>query len=747
MPNRSTRIITYFVLIVACFMMSTVANSREHNNSHLSPLMLSYQSSVVELVPIDATKHVLVPEEDIGDLWYENINYDDSNWKICSGNPPFIGYDRGNDYDAYHGLDMEEEMYGKNTTCYIRIPFTVNSTDLDEYKYLMMYVAFDDGYIAYLNGKRIAGIYEPETPLWNSQATVNLQYAQESFMNMTEYKSELVVGENLLAIHGLNNRDRNSRFLIGTQFVLTNDLYGDFKSSNLPIVIIDTKGIPILDDLKITAHMKVVNNGSSNLNRPDDDTPEYDGQIGIEIRGKSSASYPQTPYALETRDDLGENLNISLLGMPPENDWHLISNFNEKSLMRNTLAFDLFREMGHYAPRARLCEVVVDYQYRGIYVFTEKIKRDNNRVNISTLNQDEITGDDLTGGYIFKVDYSDNNDSWKSNYSPINHPGRNVYFVYYYPKPDEIVEEQKTYIQNFIDAFESSLQSEQFADPDVGYPQYIDVPSFIDYFILSEVSRNIDGSKKSRFFYKDRDSKGGLLHAGPVWDFDWAWKNIRECHFANTDGSGWSYRVNDCYPDRYAPDWYVRLVRDSTFTTRLINRYEELRTNVLDLGKIDAYIDSVKTNVQEAQLRHFAIWPINWGWGAPEVEAPPTSYDEEVERLRAWIKLRISWLDSNIPYLRNEIVSSVLKRNQAEKRPASCRIFPNPAFDFFSVVSESPIKKMQIYNVLGQQVFESDYQNSNSVRIQVDCLRSGTYFVKIALKDNTCIVHKQIIRK
>ena len=132
-------------------------------------------------------------------------------------------------------------------------------------------------------------------------------------------------------------------------------------------------------------------------------------------------------------------------------DRALVTNYNEKSLVRTTLAFDLFRSMGHYAPRARLCEVFLNSVYRGVYVFTETIKEDKNRVDIATLNPDENTGDDLTGGYIIKIDYFSSSDSWQSNYRPIGHPSHRVYFVYHAPKPDEISLEQKEYIKGFID--------------------------------------------------------------------------------------------------------------------------------------------------------------------------------------------------------------------------------------------------------------------------------------------------------
>jgi hypothetical protein len=518
----------------------------------------------------------------------------------------------------------------------------------------------------------------------------------------------------------------------------------DFITSNLPILLIDTNGRTIPDEPKIDATLKIIDNGPGAVNHVNDPATEYDGQIGIEVRGASSAGYPQKPYAFETRNPDGTNLNVSLFGMPEENDWLLISNYNDKSFVRNALAFDLFRAMGHYAPRSLLCEVAVNSVYRGVYLFCEKIKRDKARVDIADLGIDENSGDALTGGYIIKVDYHDANNSWKSNYSPPGHPGKSVYFVYYYPDPEAITASQKSYIQDFIDAAETALRGDQFADPHSGYRNYFDVSSFIDYFIISEVSRNVDGYKKSRFFYKDKDSKDGLLHSGPVWDFDWAWKNIAECIYSATDGSGWSYKTNDCPPDNYCPGWYVRLLQDGYFTNRLIDRYFTLRVTLLDLDRINAYIDSVQTYVNEAQARHFALWPIDRNYSAPEVDQPSQSYDEEIAKLKEWIRRRIVWLDENIPLLREEIQTTVKVDATVQ---IACRIFPNPARTDFFVESDVPIREINIYNVLGQRVYAAESKDRHSEKIPIHNFHSGIYVIEAIRQDGSKIVQRQIFQK
>ena len=424
-------------------------------------------------------------------------------------------------------------------------------------------------------------------------------------------------------------------------------------SSALPIISINTNGQPIPNDVKIDATMQIRYNGPGTITHVTDLPNEYDGHIGIEIRGASSSGYPQTPYGLETRTEDGLDLDVSFLGMPEESDWVLLSNYNDRSLVRNTLSFRLFGDMGQYSPRMQLAEVLIDSMYKGIYVFGEKIKRDTNRVNIAKLRPEDIEGDDVTGGYILQQNYWDSSTSFQSNYSPIDHPDFDVHFVYEYPKPDEITEEQKEYIASYVDSLETALYSDDFADPETGYRKYLDEKSFIDYFLLNELARSNDGFKKSVFFHKDKYSNGGKLKAGPGWDFDWAWKTMYGCDiFSANDGSGWAHHINDCPTDNYSCGWYIRLFQDSTFLDDLKCTYADYRETIFDTSYIFHYIDSVGMLVQNAQARHFRKWPILGISGpAPEVNAIATTYEAELDTLKAWIGLRISWLDANMPGL------------------------------------------------------------------------------------------------
>lgn len=495
-------------------------------------------------------------------------------------------------------------------------------------------------------------------------------------------------------------------------------------STSLPLIIIDTGDKTIPDEPKINCHIKIVSNASG-TNKPTDSATDYDGNAGIEIRGSSSKYYPQKPYLFETRTENGENLNVSILGMPEENDWILLSNYNDKSFMRNILGYKLFQELGHYAPRSRIVEVFVNKTYQGIYILTEKIKQDKNRVDIAKLRPEDTEGEELTGGYIFKIDYWEETDSWKSPYSPIDHPDYPVRFVYHDPDSEELNTKQKFYIRNYVTKFESALYSNDFNDALEGYPNFIDVGSFIDYFIVSEISRNNDGFKKSRYFHKD---KNGKIAAGPVWDFDWAWKNINECFiFKATDGSGWSYKVNDCTPWVKSPGWMVKLFEDVNLKNRTNCRYFEVRENILTNEYIFGLIDSVYQIVKEPQENHFRKWDIlGINVGTPEIGEQPLTYEGEIENLKNWIETRLNWLDENMPGTCDGEIPPDLP---AEK---SFLVYPNPVANELNIVSNKTMQSIQLFNLTGRTVYSDLSAYKRWQKIEASNLAPGTYLVKIA---------------
>jgi len=426
----------------------------------------------------------------------------------------------------------------------------------------------------------------------------------------------------------------------------------NFVSSNLPIVVLDTDGQVIPDKEKIIAHMGIIYNGEGQRNYLTDDYNEYDGRIAIELRGSSSIQFPKKQYALETQDSLGNNLNVPLLGMPEENDWVLYAPYSDKSLMRNVLAYQLAWDLGWYASRTRYCELILNGDYRGVYVLMEKIKRDRNRVDISTLNPEEITGDDLTGGYIVKVDKlaGENIDGWTSPFPPETGSNYRIFYQYHYPKPDEIVPEQQTYIKDMVTNFEAKMFGPGFDDPVTGYSQYILVESFIDVIILTEIGKNVDGYRLSAYMYKDKESTGNRFVAGPIWDFNLAFGNAN--YYSGGSTGGWQITINSLSEFRSdpfkVPFWWEKLFNESLFANRLNCRWFWLRANVLSGSRIFSFIDSLAVVLDEAQQRNFIRWRILDEYVWPN-QVWLGTYANEVSYLKKWIETRLIWLDQNMP--------------------------------------------------------------------------------------------------
>ncbi len=671
---------------------------------------------------------------DPGASW-KSLSFDDSSWQEGQGG---IGY----------GDNDDNTVISAVVSLFMRIRFNV--IDTSKIKDLLFHMDYDDGFVAYINETEIARAgLTGNPPAYNAFAASH--NAEGIPVGFAADKSVLVNGENILAIE-VHNSSATSSDMSAIPYLSfgmagSETTYGPvpewfqepfvFSESNLPIVIIETENlVTIPDEPKVTAHMKIIDNANG-INKVTDPASGYNGLIGIELRGAYTQRLPQKPYGLETRDSLGQNNNVSVMGMPVENDWILLANYNEKTFIRNPISFYLFRKMGHYAPRSRLCEVVLNGSYDGIYLFTEKIKRDNDRVDIARLDPDDNAGDSLTGGYIFKIDYYSAEDSWLGNYSPIDYPGAEVHYVYHDPPAGELTSQQKSYIQSFVNEFETVLYGSNFSDPAEGYRKYLHVQSFIDYFIIGELSRNVDAYKKSAFYYKDRDKNGGLIHSGPVWDFDWAWLYLNEgcIHFETTDGSGWAYRIDECNPWPSPSGWIVRLMQDEQFVDAMYTRYFQLRETFLSNESIHHYIDSVAELVSDAQARHYVRWDIlGRDVGAPEHPPIPATYAGEVDRLKEWIDKRLSWLDASMPgkFLVQDTITDMI---QAEN--ILVRLFPNPAANDVYIESDRMITQVSIYNTAGLSMKIQHQGSRYTYHLDISDLQGGLYLLKVTFEDNT----------
>ena len=683
------------------------------------------------------------------DAGWRSLTFNDTGWPLGQGG---IGYADGDD----------NTIIPSCTSVFIRHKFNIADT-ASIYRALLS-MDYDDAFVAYLNDVEIARAGITGThPAFNQlgtdhEATMYTGGLPESFfVEKKLLKKCLLPGDNVLAIQVHNSSttssDMSSNAFLSFGITNSSNNYrpvpiwfsapSDFISSNLPIVIITTNnGEAIVDEPKITADMKIIYHEGGKRNFVTDSGNVYTGKIGIEIRGAYSASLPQKPYGIETRDASGNNLNVSLLGMPPENDWVLLANYNDKTFLRNLLAFDIFHKMGNYATRTRFCEVIVNNEYMGIYQLGEKIKQDKGRVNIAKLKTTDNFGDEVTGGYIIKNDYFTDTDSWKSNFSPLNKPGADVYFVYHDPKAEDLTVQQKTYIQGFVNSLETTLYNPSFKAPVFGYRSYIDTKSFSDYFILGEVTRNVDTYKKSRYYFKNKDSKDGLLHSGPAWDFDWAWRNLLEncVHFNKTDGSGWAYRVNECEAWPVPPSWEIRMLQDDYFANLIHNSYFDMRKSILSQSAMEHTIDSVASLLNEAQIRHFQKWKIlGINTGTPESGAQPSTYSGVITQFKDWIKTRLTWLDANM-------IGSATEVEKIASDRVKCRVFPNPVSDILYIESDIEINHITIYNINGIVVKEKRDICDFSVSADMAGLSSGVYIARIVFIDGEIAITRVVKR-
>lgn len=524
-----------------------------------------------------------------------------------------------------------------------------------------------------------------------------------------------------------------------------------FTSSDLPLVIINTNGQSILDDPKIIADMGIIYNGPGQRNYLSDPFNNYNNKIGIEFRGSTSQGFPQKPYGFETLDSAGALLDTSLLGLPSEHDWILYPPYNDKSLVRNALTYALSRQMGHYAARTQFCELIINGQYQGIYVLMEKLKRDNRRINIANLDSNEITGDDVTGGYIIKIDKftGSGGDGWYSNYFAAAHPNNQIpFFQFEYPDQDDIVIQQKAYIQSYVDSFEYALNSISLSDTINGYRHFIDVNSFIDFFILNELSRNVDGYRLSTFLFKNKDSKGGKLKAGPVWDFNIAYQNANYCSGNLT--TGWAYNFGSVCgtAGEQIPFWWAKFMQDQTFKNDLKCRWQELRATILSTTFINSYIDSIVTLTTEARVRHYDQWPIIGTYVWPNPNPIPTSYAGEITQLKNYINARLNWIDANTTGVCN------LSENGISQATQQFSITPNPAKEkcllSFYLDKKSSFQ-IQLFNANGAEVMTENVSNATSGFQQKEInfssnLPAGIYLLKITSEAES-FSQKMVIEK
>lgn len=454
-----------------------------------------------------------------------------------------------------------------------------------------------------------------------------------------------------------------------------------FTDSNLPIVIITTDKNPstgqpyeIPDDPKVLATMKIIYRPDGSHNYVTDQGNaaylNYNGRIGIEKRGSSSQDLAKKPYGLTTLESDNVTTNsVNILGMPKENDWVLNSLAFDPSLMRDYLSYELSRNMGNYAARGVYCEVVINGDYKGLYIFMEKLKVDDDRINITKMSKTDNAGSLVTGGYVTKCDKTTGGD-------PVAWNIPNADFIHESPKPSEITTQQNTYIYNQFISLKNTATASN-ASISNGFPSVIDIPTFVDFMIMNELSSNADGYQFSTYFHKDRNGK---LRAGPLWDFNLTYGNdLFSWGYDRSHTNVWQFNDGGNTGARF----WKNLFDNATFKCYLSKRWMELTgTNQpLSYSIISKQIDATVAKITEAAGREQSRW------------STVGNHATQISNMKTWLQTRISWLTTNLSNYQTcaNVAVPALVISKINYNPATSGDVLSDSLEFIEITNNSNV--------------------------------------------------------
>lgn len=366
----------------------------------------------------------------------------------------------------------------------------------------------------------------------------------------------------------------------------------------------------------------------------ENDTPVFKTNSKFRIRGRSSRKFEKKGYSVKfMNEDYTDKVDIEIDGMAADSDWVLHGPCMDKTLIRNYLCYNLAGEAFEvYSPNVRFCELFLNGSYEGLYLLVEE-------VNYNKEGRIEITKSDpdsKSTSFILKIDELSRKEdrNMKSYfYDTYRREGiTNNRVSIRYPSKT-LTEEQKKYIENRYYDIERTISSKKLFDKKEGYRKYINVDSFVDYFIFNEFVMNADVLKLSTFIYSDL--KNDKIRTA-VWDFNNSFENFLK------NERGDSFIMSDAW-------WYKYLLKDTYFNQKIIKRYKKLRKSVLSDEYIEQYIDETIEYIAPAIERNYERWPNTMKTNfISEKERNKYTYEENVEYLKASIKDRAEFLDENI---------------------------------------------------------------------------------------------------
>ena len=538
------------------------------------------------------------------------------------------------------------------------------------------------------------------------------------------------------------------RHLVFFLLLLPSLFYGQSLSvSNLPIVRFNTKTRVIQDEPKIPVQMEIFDNGPGQLNQLSS-TPSISTVAGVEYRGSTSQAdfyflpgFVKKPYGIELWTDTTgvKAKKLSLLQMPEESDWVLNASYNDRSFMRDFIAQNVAGRLGLLHSKAKFVELIINDEYRGVYILMEKVKQGKNRVPISDLYPTENAGDDVTGGYLLKIDKTSGSPStsWKSNYTSGISATQKCEFQIEYPQYGIITQQQLIYIRDYINNWEKKLMTEDMNDPKASFRDYMDVSSFVNYFILNEVTRNVDGYRLSTYLYKDKESLGGKIKMGPAWDFNIAFGNADYLNGWKTDGFVYKAMENDGGKNDYwqVPFWWNKLIQDASFRKALATRWKTVRSSFLNTNTLFATIDSAQVALKDPLTRNFQKYPLMGKKIWPNYYVGATLSDE-VNWLKNWIQGRLVWLDAQMAVFDSPILA-------ISEETTSSIVYPNPSttgiFQWKFSLDKPSLVTYFISDAMGRMIMSPKNANFGSGEqiqpLDLSAFPAGTYLLSWKTED------------
>ncbi len=444
--------------------------------------------------------------------------------------------------------------------------------------------------------------------------------------------------------------------------------------SNLPVIYIDTANAQAVTSkvnyIDATARIYGAKDlGGASL---------YEGSLRIRGRGNSTWMAPKKPYKIKLEK------KADLFHMGEHKDWILLANYYDQSLMRNMLAFGMADKMGFPASDYVSVDLVMNGTYAGNYLLCRPVEITKDLIEIQDwektaeqlaellvasdqslapkkkeleealstdlswitdktfrfqevtyLVSDYIDLPDITGGYLLELDdtYDEVSKFKTASGQPI---------MFKSPEYAATNKEMLTYVQEYIQAFEDAVRSEDFSAEYKGarirYSELADMETLVDFWILTEVFGNLDSMFKSTYMYKDIDGK---LKFGPIWDFDLCAGGSMVIEFKDY-AETWQTLYRRLSPAQ-GEQWYRYLLGDTEFRKLVYNRYHSIRATLIeDIIRTEGVIDQLEAELSESGQANLEVWPTNSFWNR-STQVP--KYEDKVEEVRDWMKRHIAWLD------------------------------------------------------------------------------------------------------